>query len=42
LEQLPAALAHLYDLDTIPPETPLRATVYSAMRAMERDLIRRV
>jgi ATP-dependent RNA helicase HelY len=26
----------------IPPETPLRATVYSAMRAMERDLIRRV
>jgi superfamily II RNA helicase len=26
----------------ISPETPLRATVYSAMRAMERDLIRRV
>jgi len=26
----------------IPRETPLRATVYSAMRAMERDLIRRV
>jgi hypothetical protein len=26
----------------IAPEAPLRATVYSAMRAMERDLIRRV
>jgi ATP-dependent RNA helicase HelY len=26
----------------IPSEAPLRATVYSAMRAMERDLIRRV
>jgi ATP-dependent RNA helicase HelY len=26
----------------ISPEAPLRATVYSAMRAMERDLIRRV
>ena len=26
----------------IPEEAPLRGTVHSAMRAMERDLIRRV